>query len=150
MSRARKRALIVAVMAVLGLIAVLGGYAYWTSGGSGSGSATAGSTSAVTLNAAFTAGIYPGGTKTVTFTVDNTNPGNVWVGTVHLASVTVDAGHSSCVVGDFTMPDVAENAEVANGNGQAVPNTGTLSYADTGVSQDACKGATITLNLTST
>jgi hypothetical protein len=148
MSRARKRVLIVAVMAVLGLVAALGGYAYWTSGGSGSGSATAGSTSAVTLHASFANGFYPGWSGPVTLTADNTNPGSVYVGTVHLASVGVDAGHSGCVAGDFTMPDVVVNAEIASGNNQPL-GTGTLSFADTAVPQDACKGATITLNLTS-
>jgi hypothetical protein len=149
MSRARKRVLIVAAMAVLGLVAALGGYAYWTSGGAGNGSATAGSTTAVTLHASFASGFYPGWSGPVSFTVDNPNPGDVHVGTVHVASVGVDAGHAACDVADFTMPDVVQNVEVANGNGHALPNGGTLSFADTAVSQDACKGATITLNLTS-
>lgn len=150
MSRGKKRALVVAVVAAVGLIAAIAGYAYWSTTGSGSGSSTAGTTSAITLHASFPSGIYPGGTEPVSFTADSTNPGNVRVGTVHLASVTVDAGHSACVTADFTMPDVAENVEIPNGSGTALPTNGTLSFADTAVSQDACKGATITLNLTST
>ena len=47
------------------------------------------------------------------------------------------------------MPDVAANQDFGPGNGQAVTAGGTLSMANTGVSQDACQGATLTLNLTS-
>ena len=71
------------------------------------------------------------------------------MGTVHLASVTFDAGHSGCSAADFTMPDVVENVEIPNGSGTALPNNGTLTFADTASNQDACKNATITLNLTS-
>ena len=149
MTRGKKRALIVAVVAALALIAAIAGYAYWTTTGSGTGSSTAGTTSAITLHASFTTGIFPGGTKTVSFTADSTNPGNVRVGTVHLASVSFDAGHSGCAAADFTMPDVVQNFEIPNGTGTALPNNGTLTFADTASNQDACQGATITLNLTS-
>jgi hypothetical protein len=150
MLRRKKPVLVVGVVLTVALVAALAGYAYWTTTGSGSGSAAAGTTTGITLHASFTAGIFPGGTKAVSFTADSTNPGNVQVGTVHLASVSVDSGHSTCVVADFTMPDVAENVEIPSGSGTALPNTGTLTYADTAVSQDACKGATLTLNVTST
>lgn len=149
MTRGKKRALVAAVVAGLALIAAIAGYAYWTTTGSGTGSAAAGTTTAVTLHASFTDGIYPGGTRSVSFTADSTNPGSVRVGTVHLASVTFDAGHSGCSAADFTMPDVVENADVPNGSGTALPNNGTLTFADTASNQDACKNATITLNLTS-
>jgi hypothetical protein len=63
--------------------------------------------------------------------------------------VATDVTHSACVVADFTMPDVAANQSFANGSGQTVTATGTLTMANTGVSQDACQGAPLTLNLTS-
>jgi hypothetical protein len=50
---------------------------------------------------------------------------------------------------DFKMPDVVANQSFPSGSGQAVTATGTLTMHDTGVSQDACQGATLTLNLTS-
>jgi len=149
MTRRKKRAIAVAVVATLSLIGAIAGYAYWTASGAGTGAANAGTTVAVTLNASFTDGIFPGGTKSVSFTADNTNPGSVRVGTIHLASVTFDAGHSTCSAADFTMPDVVENTDVPSGSGNALPNNGTLSFANTAVNQDACKGATITLHLTS-
>jgi len=48
------------------------------------------------------------------------------------------------------MPDVTSNTVVSAGaTGQALSGTGTLSYANTTSNQDACKGASLTLNLTS-
>ena len=150
MTRGKKRALVAAVVAGLALIAAIAGYAYWTTTGSGTGTGTAGTTSAIALHATFPAGIYPGGSETVTFTADNPNPGSVRVGTIHLASVTFDAGHSGCSASDFSMADVPVNTEIASGSGQSITPTGSLVFADTASNQDACKGATITLNLTST
>lgn len=49
---------------------------------------------------------------------------------------------------DFKMSAVAVNATFGSGNAQAVTPTGTLTMNDTGVSQDKCQGATLTLNLT--
>jgi hypothetical protein len=48
---------------------------------------------------------------------------------------------------DFTMADVVVNKTYSTGNGQAVTPSGTLAMNDTGVSQDACQGATLTLTL---
>ena len=53
------------------------------------------------------------------------------------------------------QPGLAENAPVpapaaaGPGNGQAVTPSGTLTMNETGVSQDACQGATLTLTLKS-
>ena len=150
---AKKRALIalftVCVLAVAGAA-----YAYFTSSGSGTGTATVGSSSAVTLHATVNSTLYPGGSSPVSFTVDNPSSGAQRVGTISLASITVDAGHSSCstVIGggnpDFTMGAVAVNQVFPAGNGQSVTPTGTLAMNDTGVNQDACQGATLTLHLT--
>jgi hypothetical protein len=85
----------------------------------------------------------------VTFTVDNPSSGSQLVNAIHLASVTTDAGHSACVVSDFTMADVTVSQVFASGNGQAVTATGTLAMANTALNQDACQGAPLTLNLTS-
>ena len=46
------------------------------------------------------------------------------------------------------MPAVAVNQVFAAGNGQSVTPTGTLTMNETGVNQDACQGATLTLHLT--
>jgi hypothetical protein len=144
----RKRVLIPAGIVSL-LILAAGAIAYFTSSGSGTATATVGSSSAVTLHGSAASTLYPGTSSTVSFTVDNPSPGTQRVGTIHLASVSTDAAHSACVVADFTMPDVVSNQSFPNGNTQAVTATGTLSMANTGISQDACQGAPLTLNLTS-
>jgi hypothetical protein len=129
--------------------------AYFTSLGSGTGTATVGSSSEVTLHGAVASSLYPGSSSTVTFTVDNPSPGAELVNTIHLVSIAPDAGHSGCstvITGgnpDFTMPDVSASQSFPPGNGQAVTATGTLTMHETGVNQDACQGATLTLKLTS-
>ncbi len=128
--------------------------AYFTSSGSGTGSASVGSSSSVTLHATISSSLYPGSSSPVTFTVDNPSSGVQRVGTVSLASISVDAGHSECsttISGgnpDFTMSAVPVNQVFPPGNGQSVSATGTLAMNETGVNQDACQGAALTLHLT--
>lgn len=141
-----------ACVAALGVAGVA--FAYFTSSGSGTGTATVGSSSAVTLHATISSNLYPGASSPVTFTVDNPSSGAQRVGTITLASITTDAGHSGCsttISGgnpDFTMPAVAVNKVFSPGNGQSVTPTGTLTMNETGVNQDACQGASLTLHLT--
>jgi hypothetical protein len=149
----RKRALALTAIGVLAVAA--GAYAYFTSTGSGTATATVGSGSAVTIKGTVGSTLYPGGNATVTFTVDNPSSAAQRVGTISLTSIAVDAGHSTCskvITGgnpDFTMPAVAVNSTFGPGNNQSVTPTGTLTMNDTGVSQDACQGATLTLSLKS-
>ncbi len=138
---------------VIALTATGAAIAYFTSSGSGTGTAAVGSSSAVTLHATISSSLYPGSSSPVTLTVDNPSSGSQRVGTVTLASISVDAGHSACsttISGgnpDFTMPAVAVNKVFPSGNGQSVTPTGTLTMNETGVNQDACQGATLTLHL---
>ncbi|HEX4305208.1 MAG TPA: hypothetical protein VHZ54_04170 [Solirubrobacterales bacterium] len=130
-----------------------GAYAYFTATGTGTGTASVGSASAVTLHATVTGSLYPGTSSPVTFTVDNPSQGSQQVGTISLSSITVDTQHSECstvITGgnpDFAMPAVVVNKSFGNGNGQAITQTGTLTMKETGVSQDKCQGATLTLHL---
>jgi hypothetical protein len=144
----KKRVLIALGSAVV-LIAAGAAVAYFTSSGSGTGSVSGGNSAPVTLHGTVASTLYPGTSSSVSFTVDNPSPGTQRVGTIHLASVATDAAHSACVVSDFSMPDVAANQSFPSGNTQAVSATGLLAMANTGVSQDACQGAPLTLNLTS-
>jgi hypothetical protein len=149
----RKRALALTAIGALALAA--GAYAYFTSSGSGTATATVGSSSAVTIKGTVSSTLYPGGSSPVSFTIDNPSSGAQRVGTITLASIAVDAGHSTCskVIGggnpDFAMAPVVVNKVFGPGNGQTVTPNGTLAMNDTGISQDACQGATLTLNLTS-
>jgi len=130
-------------------------YAYFTSNGSGTGTASVGTASAVTLHGTVNSSLYPGSSSPVSFTVDNPSSGSQRVGSITLASISVDSGHSGCstTLGggnpDFAMPAVTVNKSFGPGSGQAVTPTGTLTMNETGTNQDACQGATLTLNLTS-
>ena len=153
--RSHKKLTAVGVVAVL---AVAGGaYAFWTGGGTGGGTATLGTVGAVVVTATVTPGITPGNTEPVSFTAANASSSAITVSTVHLVSATADGAHATCVGTDFTMPNVDEtdgatppvgHAVPALATANALPNNGVLTYADTGVNQDACKGATMTLVLT--
>jgi hypothetical protein len=153
MSRINGKRAFTALACVCALAAAGAAVAYFTSSGSGTGSASVGSSSAVTLHASIASNLFPGSSSPVTFTVDNPSSGVQRVGTVSLSSISVDAGHSSCstVIGggnpDFTMAPVPVNQVFPPGNGQSVSATGTLAMNETGVNQDACQGATLTLHL---
>jgi hypothetical protein len=155
MSRITRKRLLpaFAVVVVLGIAA--GAYAYFTTTGSGTGTANVGTSSALTLHATVGGALFPATSQPVTFTVDNPSSGSQRVGTITLASISVDAAHSACstvITGgnpDFTMTAVTVNQSFGPGNSQAVTPTGTLTMNDTGVNQDACQGATLTLHLTS-
>ncbi len=146
---------LISVSVVIGLVVASVAVAYFTSTGSGTGTATVGASSNLTLHGTVGGSLYPGTASAVTFTVDNPSPGSEYLNTIHLESITPDAGHSGCstvITGgnpDFTMADVAANQSFSHGNGQAVTATGTLTMHETGVNQNACQGATLTLNLTS-
>ncbi len=148
----RKRVL-VALGSTIALAATGAAIAYFTSSGSGTGTASVGSASAVTLHATVNSNLYPGSSSPVSLTVDNPSSGVQRVGTVTLSSISVDSGHSGCstvITGgnpDFTMAPVNVNEVFPPGNGQSVAATGTLTMNETGVNQDPCQGATLTLHL---
>jgi hypothetical protein len=121
--------------------------AYWTAGGAGTGTGTTGTSSNVTLHASFTNNtLSPGNSVPVSYTADNATSSAVQVGTVH-AVVTASG---TCDPSWFSVADVAENQTIA-ANGAAVPltNAGSLVFTESGTNQDVCKGATITLTLSS-
>ena len=72
------------VVSVLGLLA-LGGLAvaFWTAGGSGTGSGTTGSGSALTVNQTVSpTGLYPGGSSALSGNFTNPNSGSVYIAAV--------------------------------------------------------------------
>lgn len=149
---AQKRVLSV-ITGVCVLAVAVAAYAYFTTTGSGTATATVGTSSPVTLKGTVTGNLYPGSSSPVTLTVDNPSSGKQRVGTITLEKITPDAGHASCSVvitggnPDFTMADVVVNKTFPTGNNQAVTPNGSLTMNDTGVNQDACQGATLTLTL---
>lgn len=145
-----KKRVILALSVLATLVVASSAYAYWTTTGSGSGSASvASSNGTVTLHASFAGGLTPGASEPVSFTADNPGSSSLYVGTV-TSVVSIDSLHSGCLASDFTVPPVAENQRIAAGaSGVALANNSSIAFADTGANQDACKGATVTLTLSS-
>ncbi len=150
----KRRIVLAAIIAVaLGISA--GAYAYFTAAGAGTGSATVGSSTAIVLTPTITGTLYPAGAPaSVSVVVKNNGSGAQYVNLIHLASITPDAGHSTCVTtvgagpaNAFTMADVSVATDIAPAG--TTTKVGSLQMNDTGIAQDACQGATLTLNLTS-
>jgi len=143
-------------LAVLSAIAVLAvariTVEYWTASGSGSGTGTvATGNGSLVLNGSIAPGLTPGGSETVSYTADNENTSSLQVGTVH-AVVSIDAEHAGkgCEASDFSVADTTENQTIpAGATGVTLENSGKIKMIDSAVSQDGCKGATISLELSS-
>jgi hypothetical protein len=150
MSSRNKTRTVAAFGAVAALAIAVAAVAYWTGSGSGTGSADVGTSGSVTLTGTITPGSAPGTAEPVSFTAANPSDSPVRVTAVQLVSVSVDGAHAACETDDFSMADVTQNHQVpAEATAEALPNNGSLVYANTAVSQDACKGATLTLTLAS-
>jgi hypothetical protein len=137
----------VAALTAAFLIIGGGAYAYWTTTSAGTGSApNAASNGTVTLTATFAAGLTPGANVPVTYTASNPGTSSLQVGTI---SHVVTTSNAQCLPADFTIPNVVSNTTVPGGaTNFAIAGTGTLTFTDTSVNQDACKSATVTLTLT--
>jgi hypothetical protein len=143
----------------LGAIGAFGAWAYFTTTGSGTGTAHAGTSSTLTIHGTIApqapdGKLYPGGDPAVvSFTVDNPSNGHQYVNTISLSSVAAYADQaaydadpvankiSGCLSSWFSMSPVTVQQDLASGNGVAVSATGTLTMQDVNSSQDACKNA---------
>jgi hypothetical protein len=146
----KKRVII--VLAAIGVLALSGAaVAYFTGSGSGTGTATVGSASTVTVSGTVADSLFPGSASDVAITVENTGSGPQHVGSVHLDSVDVDSGHSTCDTSAFSMDDVSVDQTLDKNGGvnDTAHVTGSLQMSDSGSNQDGCQGATLTLNLSS-
>jgi hypothetical protein len=168
---ARKKKLIGATTVLVTL--ALGGaaVAYFSTSGSGTGTASVGTSSALTVHGSTSGSLYPGVSSTVSFTADNPSSGHQKLGTIHLASIvacdqafsggtcasghevttceSAETGSSDANTANFWMPDVVSNQDLASGNGQSVTATGSLKMNDLNASQDTCKNVNLLLNFTS-
>lgn len=142
-----KRAL--AVLGAVSVLAVAGiAVAFWTASGSGTGTGKAAtSDGTLTLHGSISNELTPGSTSPVTFSADNSGTGAKTVGSVSAVVTTDKAG---CTASDFEIVPTEENQSIAGG-ASSVPlaNNGSITMIDSLENQDACKGATISLALTS-
>jgi hypothetical protein len=130
-------------------------FAFFTTTGSGSGTAKVGKlASTIELRGSTTGELFPGGAAVpVTVHVKNKGTGSARVESVSLSSIEADSEHSSCVTSitgehpAFTMAAISVNKTLAQS--EEVETTGSLQMNDTGVSQNGCQGAALTLKFVS-
>lgn len=140
------------VIGGLSIAVMTGGsaYAYWTTSGSGTAAAAAGTVSALEVNDPSVSGLFPTGSVSGGFSVTNPNAFAVVLTEAARGAVTVDAAHAAagCNAESVTFTTgTLLTTPLAAGDGQAtVPFTATMSNA----AVDACQGATFSLPLTVT
>jgi hypothetical protein len=160
MIRKLNRKSTIAVLSTLAVLALAGGaFAYFTSSGSGTGSATVGSATAFTVNPASATGgpLFPGsGSQTISYTVTNPGSGaqNLSATSASVASsggnVTVNGTPvSGCQASWFTAvnhpPTLPQDLA---GGATSTAGSVTVTMQDSGTGQNACQSAQpdITIN----
>ncbi|MGH8963156.1 MAG: hypothetical protein ACRDWT_18525 [Jatrophihabitantaceae bacterium] len=132
----------------------LGGVAlaYWSTTGSGTGSATTstgGSNLSVSQDAL--SGLAPGvAASTISGTITNNAANSAYVNTVtaSISSVDQPAGATgTCDATDYTLasPTMTVRTDVAGNGGTVTFHGATLAFNDKATNQDGCKGATVNL-----
>lgn len=134
------------IVVILALLGATAAYAYFTSQGTGSGTAAVGTDAGVAItDVAFAGTLYPGASVPVSFTVRNNSTDTpAKVGKV--VATTISGLPAGCSAADFSFADVTLNAEIAASG--STTGAGALRMANTAVNQDACKNAAPVLNLT--
>lgn len=138
------------------LMLVAGGaFAYWTTTGSGTGSAETGSNSPITIvQTGSSATLQPGGASSTlsgTFTNPNTSPVFVNQVTATLDSVTgAGTAAAGCTTADYalTTPTITIGAEVSPDDSTTWSGI-QVRMVNSATNQDDCKNATINLAYTS-
>jgi len=146
----RKRAAAVATGAALTFIVGGVAFGYWTTTGSGSGTADTGNTSPISISSSAVTGLYPGATPTaVSGTFTNPNVGPVFVQQV---SVAVNPAWSvgttnPCSADDFVVTQPTATArQIVTGD---TWSGATIQLKNLATNQDNCKGVTVPLVFTS-
>lgn len=145
----RRKVVIGASTVVLVAVGSTAAYAYWSSGGTGVGTAGAGTTAAVTVNqtSAAIVDLGPGVAAeplSGTFTTTGGKPTYV----AQVTPVVTSTTNAGCTAADFTITlPTATNAEVVTGTAWS---GATIVFKDSAtVNQDACKGVSVNIGYTS-
>jgi len=165
MRKMSKRTLVLLVAVVAAVVAAVGGYAYFTTTGSGSGSATVGTSTAWTVgeNAPASTGgsLYPdpiigtGNIRTTAYRVTNPGSGNQYLTKVDVKVANPDGSawsSGSCDKDDFSVGGAALGATFTDTDsagtftaGQVKNDTVTVQMIDDGTNQDDCKSVSVPL-----
>jgi hypothetical protein len=145
-----RRALVLGVVAALGIAAAA--FAYWTTSGSGTGNGSVGTAASVTVNGTIDNALVPGGSSSVTLKADRdahtTYKIGAITGTVSVDSTSAAAG---CSAGDFHFtgpsdPETVDAQDNTNGTTQTLA-PGLVKMDNTTSNQDACKNAKLSIDL---
>lgn len=157
MHMSKKRTKVVAIAVACTVLGGGAAYAYWTAGGSGTGSGTtkAALTALTAVQTSVVSDLQPGGApQTLSGTFSNPNDGPVYVTSVtaSIASVvdpTLGLVIVGCTAADYTLSGatMAVGAE-ALANDTSTWTGATIAFNNTGANQDACKGAVVNLAYT--
>jgi hypothetical protein len=145
-----RRALVLGVVAALGIAAAA--FAYWTTSGSGTGTGSVGTASPRTVTGTIDNALVPGGSSSVTLTANRDANSSYKIGAI-TGAVSVDSAHATagCLAGDFsfTGPSALQTVDAQSGtNGTTQTLTpGSISMTNSSANQDACKGAALSIAL---
>jgi hypothetical protein len=154
MARFTKKSKIALIAAALVLVSGGVAFAYWTTGGSGTGTASTGSgvSNITAVQTSTVSAMSPGdAAQTLSGNFTNTNSGPVYVTSVtaSIASVTKAGGApaGTCDATDYTLANavMTVNSEIPAGTAQGAWSGATIKFNNKVTNQDACKGATVNL-----
>lgn len=147
-----KKAIVVGAAAGIAVGAAGIAAAYFGIGGSGTGTATIGSPSTVTITGAAVSTLGPGAVHHVGFTADNTNSFTVDVGAVTITGISVTSTHSGCLTSWFTLASATTALGTLTPGAHAYAattstHTPTIELKTVSTNESACEGAQLTLAL---
>jgi len=142
-------------LGVVGVVAAalsVAGYAYFTSSGSGSGTATVGSSGGWSVAVTSPSGgpLFPGsGSEQFNYTVTNTGSGPAALGSV-VYQVNPNWSQGACNASDFSIDGAAAGSPFTeNWSNTVVPGGGSVSWnftvtmVDNGQNQNDCQGQSV-------
>jgi hypothetical protein len=146
----------VAAATIVALLAFAGAaFAYWTTTGSGTGSATTGASAAVTVTQTGSiTGLVPGGAaQPVDFTITNPKTTKQFVTSVTYSIASIKNGGGTAATGcssaDFTLVQpTAINSDLIAGDTAFSPSHATIAMIDSATDQDGCQNVTVNLSFT--
>jgi hypothetical protein len=147
----KQRKFALPIAALVALVVAGGAYAYWTTNGSGTGSAATGTDSGVTVAQVGTiSGLVPGGNaQAVDFKINNPASTKQYISSVavSIASITKNGSAASgCSAADFDLSQPnAINRDLSSGDTSFAPSGASIAMKDLATNQDGCKGATVNL-----
>jgi hypothetical protein len=147
-----KKGIALLAMLAVAAVAAFGAYAYFTSSGNGSGSATVGTDAGLTVTQTGTApsNLQPNGVdQNITVHVANGASFDQSLSAIHVTVANNDGSPwvavAGCSAADFVVTDPTVTAHTVIAHGTAQDFTAKINMKDTGSNQDGCKLASVPL-----